>query len=606
MTTIETPRPAERISASAEQWLAEFFEDSTPHDDHDGEGAGDRHTAWRSWVRHLARREKRADWPTLLRGRRSPLWWSYLPGRRGRDTAALLAQLDRILMRGKRARGATVEALRAWIDERPPVTSDAGAALEALAWCHALPALAAEAPSDLWWSALDQLVQATHDAESASPTESPLVHQLLAGELPLTLAYRFPELRSCRDLAERGERTLAAGLEELLDAAGMVHCCQLDDLVPLVGCWTRSFLLSGRPLTDDVWPEISRKRYIKVVRNLLRMTRRDGSWMFAPADVASWRRDLLPVALRVAGDDRDRAAAHQALSPQADVGGPRRRKLRDASLHAEEAGVALLRSSWARRSELLGVTFGDEMVQTELVRGGDRFWSGNWGCQVTIDDRPVRMQGEWQSICWMSDEDAIYLELEGKFEGDVTVQRQLVLAREDRFLYLADAVMGPVGHRIGYEGRLPLPADAEVRPADETRELYLSGCERDFLVLPLALPEWRSETADGLLERDTEGLRLAQSAADGRLYAPLFIDLDSRRNSKPFTWRRLTVAERRQMLPPSVAAGYRVQVGKAQWLMYRSLVEPANRTLLGHNLVSEFLVARFSRKGTPEPLVEIE
>lgn len=606
MTTIESLSAAERTSASAEQWLAEFLEEAAPHALHECNGAEERHTAWRSWVRHLERRGKRANWPALLRGRRSPLWWSHLPSRHGRDTAALLAQLDRLVMRGRRARANTVEALRGWVDESPPVTSDANAALEALAWCHVLPALAAETPADLWWRALDHLVQATHEAEAASPTESPLVHQLLAGELPLTLAYRFPELRSCRDLAERGERTLGAGLEELLDAAGMVHCCQLDDLVPLVGCWTRAFVLSGRSLADEIWPDISRKRFTKVVRNLLRLSRRDGSWMFAPTDAASWRRDLLPVALRVTGDDRDRAAARQALSPRADVRGPRRRKLRDASLHAEEAGVALLRTNWSRRSELVAISFGDEVVQTEFARSGDRYWSGNWDCRVSLDERPLRIQSKWQSICWMADDESVYLELEAEFEGDVTVQRQIVLGRRDRFLFLADVVLGPAGRSISYEGRLPLAADVEVRSTEETREIYLSDSERDLLVLPLAMPEWRVEPASGVLEREDAGLRLTQSSRDGSLYAPLFIDLDSRRNRKPCTWRRLTVAEHRQILPPSVAAGFRVQVGKQQWLVYRSLAPATNRTLLGHNLISEFLVARFTRKGMPDPLVEIE
>ncbi|MBX3411202.1 MAG: hypothetical protein KF708_00690 [Pirellulales bacterium] len=606
MTTIESPRAAERSTSSAEQWLAEFFEERTSTSSSDADGAWDRHAAWKSWVQHLEERRKLPVWPAALDGKRSPLWWSHSTGRRGADTASLLVQLDRIVMRGKRPRASVVDALRSWVDDRPNLTRDASAALEALAWCQVLPPLASETPADVWWRALDHLVRATHEADGMSPAESPLVHQLLAGELPLAMAYRFPELRTCRDLAERGERTLAAGLEELLDEAGMVHCCQLDDLVPLVGCWTRSFILSGRAFDDEVWPEVSRKRYAKVVRNLLRLTRRDGSWMFAPAEVATWRRDVLPVALRLAGDERDRAAAREALAPRAKVGGARARKLRDASLHAEEAGVALLRTSWSRRSELLSVAFGDEVVQTELVRGGDRFWSGTWGCQVALEGRPLRMQGDWQSVCWLADEEVSYLELEGEFENDITVQRQLVLARRHKFLLLADVVLGAAERNVSYEGRLPLLEGAELRTAEDSREVYISGCENDLLVLPLALSEWRSEPSPGTLERDDDALRLSHSATDGRLYAPLFIDLDARRSSKPCTWRRLTVAERRETLPPSVAAGFRVQVGKDQFMIYRSLGPTANRTLLGQNLISEFLVARFTREGTTDAIVEIE
>ncbi|MEX0714781.1 MAG: hypothetical protein WD278_20765 [Pirellulales bacterium] len=58
--------------------------------------------------------------------------------------------------------------------------------------------------------------------------------------------------------------------------------------------------------------------------------------------------------------------------------------------------------------------------------------------------------------------------------------------------------------------------------------------------------------------------------------------------------------------PADPAVGYRVQVGRQQWLIYRSLAERGNRTVLGHNLISEFLVARFDRQGKVEPLLEIE
>ena len=58
--------------------------------------------------------------------------------------------------------------------------------------------------------------------------------------------------------------------------------------------------------------------------------------------------------------------------------------------------------------------------------------------------------------------------------------------------------------------------------------------------------------------------------------------------------------------PADVAVGYRVAIGRQQWLVYRSLAKPANRTLLGHNLSTEMLVARFDKSGEVESLIEIE
>jgi hypothetical protein len=126
------------------------------------------------------------------------------------------------------------------------------------------------------------------------------------------------------------------------------------------------------------------------------------------------------------------------------------------------------------------------------------------------------------------------------------------------------------------------------------------------LVLPLALPEWRSDAHIGTLEQTGRRLELAQRAEGTCLFAPLLVDLKPRRFAQRLTWRQLTVAENLAVQAPDVAVGYRVLVGRDQWLIYRALARKGNRTLLGHNLSTEFLAARFLRGGHVEPLVEIE
>ena len=143
-------------------------------------------------------------------------------------------------------------------------------------------------------------------------------------------------------------------------------------------------------------------------------------------------------------------------------------------------------------------------------------------------------------------------------------------------------------------------------PADETNEAFLMGQKAAALALPLALPEWRVEPFPGQLASTSDAVEIQLSGQGGALFAPLFLDLKPRRMTRPLTWRRLTVAESLEIVPPSVAVGYRVMVGKSQWLIYRSLTGVANRTLLGHNLATEMLVARFDKKGEVEPLIEIE
>jgi hypothetical protein len=122
----------------------------------------------------------------------------------------------------------------------------------------------------------------------------------------------------------------------------------------------------------------------------------------------------------------------------------------------------------------------------------------------------------------------------------------------------------------------------------------------------LSLPEWRSDRRGGELSSSDGVVQLDVSARANSLYAPLWIDLDPDRQTRSFTWRQLAVAEERQNVPPHVACGYRVQFGKEQWLIYRSLTPARNRTVMGHNLATEFLIARFGRDGSVKTLIEVE
>jgi hypothetical protein len=66
------------------------------------------------------------------------------------------------------------------------------------------------------------------------------------------------------------------------------------------------------------------------------------------------------------------------------------------------------------------------------------------------------------------------------------------------------------------------------------------------------------------------------------------------------------VAENRENQPADAAVGYRVQVGRQNWLIYRSFTGAANRTLLGHHLLTQFLIGQFTAAGEVLTLIEIE
>src|SRR5262249_2057648 len=158
-----------------------------------------------------------------------------------------------------------------------------------------------------------------------------------------------------------------------------------------------------------------------------------------------------------------------------------------------------------------------------------------------------------------SDEDCDYLELQRTFEGDLCLQRQILLARKDHFLFVADALLAESPSAIEHRFTLPLAPGVSFQGANETREGFLvaspksataTNARPQALVLPLALPEWRIDRRLGTLEAGDDGLTLSQATAAGRgMYAPLFLDLDTRRMTKPVTWRQLTVAENREVQP---------------------------------------------------------
>jgi hypothetical protein len=256
--------------------------------------------------------------------------------------------------------------------------------------------------------------------------------------------------------------------------------------------------------------------------------------------------------------------------------------------------------------ERLTVAFPYQSVRIELHAGATTLCSGCWEFEIQRDGRPARPIGKWNEVCWVSDEEGCYLELELRLSDGLRLQRQFLLAQKDRFLYLGDAILGRRHGKLTYRSCLPLGRNIAWQGQNESREGFLRGPKCRVLGLPLALPEWRAELGGGELHSTSAGLELCQAGEGPSMLAPLFFDFDSRRNARELTWRQLTVAENRAVVPQQVAAGYRVMIGSRQWLIYRALARKGNRTLLGHNLSSETMIGRFTKKGEVQPVVEVE
>jgi len=567
---------------------------------------------WAAWAAHLGRRSDPRPVAELFAGKRPSLAWAMpvfaaSPFADRPPTLELLSALDRLERQGRKWKGTAdpVELAMKWATESAH-RRGAAFGVECLAWCRALPALASLLPASLWWRLFATLLAICDEPELPAGDDC-VSPQWLRAELPLTIAYLFPEITAARRLARGGARALLEGLAASVVEDGMPPAAILPAVRPLLATLARSRALARR-LKKPCWSDAAEARYDAFAAQMLRLMRRDGTLALSvePPDAAD--RDFFAVAFD--GTSRSTRAAAQRAAPgcRQGVDLPEGR-LPAPAANNEKTGVSVLRPGWARGGERLTVVRQGDVLRTELAVGRDVLWSGPWTCEIQRNGVPLAPQpGKgWEEACWSSTTDADFLEFELQLSDGMRVERQMLVAREDRFVFIADAIIGAEPAKLEYRSLLPLGEEIAFDASTESREGYLVGVKARGVAFPLALPEWRAEPCGGALEMTDSGLELRATREGVRcLYVPLLIDLDPRRLFRPATWRQLTVAEALRPVPADLAVGYRLQVRDKQWLVYRSLGERGNRTVLGQNLVSEFLVARFHASGEISPLLEIE
>lgn len=271
--------------------------------------------------------------------------------------------------------------------------------------------------------------------------------------------------------------------------------------------------------------------------------------------------------------------------------------------------VALLRREKKPPYDEAFVDFAGSETLLQVKRRDLLLLNGAWRPLAVAGGHTLASTGPWSEVCWHREDLCDYLEIELPLSGGWRIERHLLLARRDCFLLLADALIGPdqPAVEIAYAQHLPLAAEIAAVPAKETRELALERRGRRLAnILPLGIGEWRAEHATAELAAAEGSINLRQAAVGRRMFSPLWIDLAPRRLQRPITWRRLSVGENLGIVTGDVAAGYRVQLGDEQWLIYRSLTPFGNRSILGHNTAYSFICGKLKKDGSFDPLIEIE
>lgn len=572
---------------------------------------------WAAWARHLSKRRAPKSLADLCNTAESPLGWGFSSDQLAPPTVELLALVENLSKstkgKSRASRQDAEQILVVWLSGTSSQSHTIDFALQCLAVANALPSVADQVRSGVWYDLLDALWQIVHSAgdwriDSELPPEEGLAQQLLAGELPLTLAHLFPEMRPVHKLHAAARDALSDGVEELLNGNGLVRGPYLAVFRPLLACWTRCRAL-GESHKKNCWKRKAQEQYEWLATHALGLSSARGTTLLGqPRDMA-WTPDFLRTVVRLGGDAADVAAARSIFGKKltSALRGKNRKRVPDTSEHCEWSGLAYMRTQWQRSAPIVAIDYATPKLRLEVWSGPERLISGAWTWETKVDGRRLEPVGAWEETCWFSDEDVDYLELAIDLTGDARLERQILLAREELFLLLADYVINADGEEISHRYRLPLAAKVEFEPEKETREGLLKAGKATSRVLPLALPEWRTDPRIGELTASDGKLQLAQERPGRNLACPLLIDLDKSRAKKQCTWRQLTVAQALEIQPHDVAVGYRAQCGKDQWLIYRSLDEPANRTLIGQNLSLECLVGRFlAPSGEVDELLEVE
>jgi hypothetical protein len=419
----------------------------------------------------------------------------------------------------------------------------------------------------------------------------------------LVLARLFRDVEACRCLEDGAVTALAAEIERLVSPEGITNLTGSQAMVERVIRWTAAreiALATGRA----AWSDATEKRWRAAAVAALRLVGRQGRLLAAAGRMPACFTTPLLEALATLGGRRRSRTARAVARDRATVADP---DLLDRDLHDAAAGVAIIRTGWDRRSVRLMIDYRHPVPRLEIAVGDRLLVDGPWQWEAWADGRALEPEAAWTVSCWESDRKATFLELTAPLGGGRQMERQVIVLPRDRIVLLADAVTSSgaaMPTELRYRGLVPLAPSLDAEVENDTREVRVSDTATRLMALPLGLPEWRTAGA-GRLEAASGGLVLSQQGG-GRLYAPLWLDFDAGRIGGPLTWRQLTVADTRLILPPHQAVGYRVQAGLEQWLVYRSLDTPRNRTLLGCNVSCEFLVGRVKKSGEVTRTLEIQ
>ena len=101
-----------------------------------------------------------------------------------------------------------------------------------------------------------------------------------------------------------------------------------------------------------------------------------------------------------------------------------------------------MRTGWSAEDAVVAVDYSTPQLRLDVWAGKRRLFGGAVTAETQVDGKPLKANGSWEEVCWFKDKDVDYLELAMPLQGGTRLERQILLARRDGFLLIADHVQG--------------------------------------------------------------------------------------------------------------------------------------------------------------------
>lgn len=463
------------------------------------------------------------------------------------------------------------------------------------------------------WPLWREAWRSSAEVAEAPERDSPL-DRALAAEVLWASGLLFESVATGKSRLKAGRRRLLAEFEARTDNDGTPHA----ELLPVLPAWFAS-IARGAAWAKVCGVRLGEGRYTGRFEGLARcvaiLCKSDGRLLLSPecdirpvlheaAERAGWEAET-PVRRLVA---RLRESEKPPSVPSQESKPKRPDRKSPPVIHSEWAKLVVSRSRWRPDADVFAVAHAQRLPMIDLLAFGRRVFSGRWDLKILADGRPIEPTADWEAVCWFSDGDADYLELQWPNSLGVMVCRQLLLTRGDHQLVVADAVATPGQPDLSLEveSTLPLADGVAAESRRPSREWRLEAAGLPVRVFPIALPGEHIESSPGAMEGREGGLFQRRSGR-GAVYLPAVLDWNPKRREAFADWRTLTVTEDRRRLGPAEASAHRLRIGTRQLLVYRGQNgSKLKRTVLGYHHDSESVVGRFTPEGEIEPLVLVE